>query len=104
MTKKEILKQWLKEPRAKYESKSSFVLGYGDGWEWVKDTLRPAATKNATFLSALKFAFAETDKFLKENSGKRKLTPEECTVYAVGFKDGVADSIKAIRKRLENSN
>lgn len=104
MTKKEILKRWLKEPRVKYGSKSNFVLGYGDGWEWVNDTLRPASTKNATFLSALKFVLAEIDKFLKENGGKRKLTPEECTLYAAGYKDGVADSVKAIRKRLENSN
>lgn len=50
MTKKEILKQWLDEPKVRYCGKSNFTLGYGDGWDWVKDTLRPTITKNAMFL------------------------------------------------------
>lgn len=37
MTKKEILKQWLDEPKVRYGSNSNFTLGYGDGWDWVKD-------------------------------------------------------------------
>ena len=39
MTKKEILKQWLEEPKVKYCSNSNFTLGYGDGWDWVKNVL-----------------------------------------------------------------
>lgn len=50
MTKKEILTQWLNEPKVRYGSNSNFTLGYGDGWDWVKETLRPAITKNAMFL------------------------------------------------------
>lgn len=53
MTKKEILKQWLDEPKVKYCGNSNFTLGYGDGWDWVKDTLRPAISKNAMFLRFL---------------------------------------------------
>lgn len=53
MTKKEILKQWLDEPKVKYCGSSNFTLGYGDGWDWVKDTLRPAISKNAMFLRFL---------------------------------------------------
>ena len=49
MTKKEILKQWLDEPKVRYGSNSNFTLGYGDGWDWCKDTLRPTITKNAMF-------------------------------------------------------
>lgn len=36
MTKKEIIKQWLDEPKVRYCGKSNFTLGYGDGWDWVK--------------------------------------------------------------------
>ncbi len=39
MTKKEIIKQWLDEPKVRYCGKSNFTLGYGDGWDWVKDVL-----------------------------------------------------------------
>lgn len=53
MTKKEIIKQWLDEPKVRYCNNSNFTLGYGDGWDWVKDVLRPAITKNAMFLRFL---------------------------------------------------
>lgn len=49
---------WLNEPKAVFGSKSNICLGYGDGWDWVKDTLRPTTTKNAMFLRALEIAFS----------------------------------------------
>lgn len=103
MTKKEILKQWCDEPRKKYGSCSRFVAGYADGWEWVKDTLGSTLTKNATFSSSLDSAFAVVDTFLKKKNGNKKPEPKDCTVYAVGYKDGVKDSVVAIRKRLEQA-
>lgn len=80
MTKKEILVKWLDEPRVKYGSESNMVLGYGDGWEWVKDTLRPASTKNATFLKALEFSLGEVRAYLKkeEHQGKYHRRGHDC--------------------------
>lgn len=103
MTKKDILRQWLDEPRVKYGNTSNFTLGYGDGWEWVKDTLRPAITKNAMFLKALGLAFGEVERFLKSKGGK-KPSEEECTLFAVGYRDGVRDAMLAIKNRFEKLN
>lgn len=72
--KKEIIKQWLDEPKVRYCNNSNFTLGYGDGWDWVKDVLRPAITKNAMFLRFLEYGFREIEEFLKskpENRAKR---------------------------------
>ena len=99
MTKKEILKQWLEEPKVKYCSNSNFTLGYGDGWDWVKDTLRPAITKNAMFLRFLEHGIREIEEFLKSKTGK--LSEEDCSLYSVGYKDGVKDAMIAIKNRFE---
>lgn len=100
MTKKEILKQWLEEPKVKYCSKSNFTLGYGDGWARVKDVLRPAITKNAMFLKFLEHVFREIEEFLKSKTGKP--SEEDCLLYSVGYKDGVKDAMIAIKNRFEN--
>lgn len=99
MTKKEILKQWIDEPKVRYDSNSNFTLGYGDGWDWVKDTLRPAITKNAMFLRSLEHCFREIEEFLKSKTGKP--SEEDCTLYSVGYKDGVNDAMIAIKNRFE---
>lgn len=99
MTKKEILKQWLDEPKVRYCGKSNFTLGYGDGWDWVKDTLRPTITKNAMFLRLLEQVFREIEEFLKPKS--EKPSEEDCTLYSVGYKDGVKDAMIAIKNRFE---
>ena len=99
MTKKEIIKQWLDEPKVKYCGSSNFTLGYGDGWDWVKDTLRPAITKNAMFLRFLEHGFCEIEEFLKSKS--EKPSEEDCTLYSVGYKDGVTDAMIAIKNRFE---
>lgn len=95
---------WIAEPRTVFGSKSNFHLGYGDGWEWVKDTLRPTTTKNATFLRFLDVAFREIEVFIKKKSDRKNLMEEDCTLYAVGYKDGVKDALKAIKGRLEKIN
>lgn len=99
MTKKEILKQWLDEPKVKYCGNSNFTLGYGDGWGWCKDTLRLAITKNAMFLRFLEHGFREIEKFLKSKTGKP--SEEDCSLYSVGYKDGVKDAMIAIKNRFE---
>lgn len=99
MTKKEILKKWLEEPKVKYGSNSNFTLGYGDGWDWCKDTLRPAITKNAMFLRFLEHGFREIEEFLKSKS--EKPSEEDCSLYSVGYKDGVKDAMIAIKNRFE---
>lgn len=99
MTKKEILKQWLEEPKVKYCSNSNSTLGYGDGWDWVKDTLRLAITKNAMFLRFLEHGFREIEEFLKSKTGKP--SEEDCSLYSVGYKDGVKDAMIAIKNRFE---
>ena len=115
MTKKEILKQWLDEPKVKYCGNSNFTLGYGDGWDWVKDVLRPAITedgwdlvkdvlrpaitKNAMFLRFLEYGFREIEEFLKSKTGKP--SEEDCSLYSVGYKDGVKDAMIAIKNRFE---
>ena len=99
MTKKEILKQWLDEPKVRYGSNSNFTLGYGDGWDWCKDTLRPTITKNAMFLRFLEHGFREIEEFLKPKS--EKPSEEDCTLYSVGYKDGVKDAMIAIKNRFE---
>lgn len=99
MTKKEIIKQWLDEPKVRYCGKSNFTLGYGDGWDWVKDVLRPAITKNAMFLRFLEYGFREIEEFLKPKS--EKPSEEDCTLYSVGYKDGVNDAMIAIKNRFE---
>lgn len=104
MTKKEILVKWLDEPRVKYGSESNMVLGYGDGWEWVKDTLRPASTKNATFLKALDFSLKEVKSYLKKKSIKENITEEDMTVYGTGYRDGVRDALAAIENRFKKHN
>lgn len=86
MTKKEILKQWLDEPKVKYCGNSNFTLGYGDGWDWVKDVLRPTITKNAMFLRFLEHGFCEIEEFLKSNS--EKPSEEDCTLYSVCWIQG----------------
>lgn len=100
MTKKEILKKWLEEPKVRYCGKSNFTLGYGDGWDLVKDTLRPTITKNAMFLRFLEHGFREIEEFLKSKSGKP--SEDDCTLYSVGYKDGVKDAMIAIKNRFEN--
>lgn len=100
MTKKEIIKQWLDEPKVRYCNNSSFTLGYGDGWDWVKDVLRPAITKNAMFLRFLEYGFREIEEFLKSKTGKP--SEEDCSLYFVGYKDGVNDAMIAIKNRFEN--
>lgn len=104
MTKKEVLKDWLNKPKVRYGTASSFHVGYGDGWDWVKNVLNPSITKNATFQKALDFSFAEIDRWLKAKSEKRKLGAEECTVYFVGYRDGVQDAVDSIRKRISKLN
>lgn len=99
MTKKEILKQWLDEPKVRYCSNSNFTLGYGDEWDWCKDTLRPAITKNAMFLRFLEHVFREIEEFLKSKTGKP--SEEDCSLYSVGYKDGVKDAMIAIKNRFE---
>lgn len=99
MTKKEILKQWLEEPKVKYCSNSNFTLGYCDGWDWCKDTLRPAITKNAMFLRFLEHGFREIEEFLKSKTVKP--SEEDCSLYSVGYKDGVKDAMIAIKNRFE---
>jgi len=99
MTKKEIIKQWLDEPKVRYCNNSNFTLGYGDGWDWVKDVLRPAITKNAMFLRFLEYGFREIEEFLKSKTGKP--SEEDCSLYSVGYKDGVNDSMIAIKNRFE---
>lgn len=99
MTKKEILKKWLEEPKVRYGSNSNFTLGYGDGWDWCKDTLRPAITKNAMFLRFLEHSFREIEEFLKSKTGKP--CEENCSLYSVGYKDGVNDAMIAIKNRFE---
>lgn len=99
MTKKEILTQWLNEPKGRYGSNSNFTLGYGDGWDWVKETLRPAITKNAMFLRFLEHGFREIEEFLKSKTGKP--SEEDCSLYSVGYKDGVNDAMIAIKNRFE---
>lgn len=99
MTKKEILTQWLNEPKVRYGSNSNFTLGYGDGWDWVKETLRPSITKNAMFLRFLEHGFREIEEFLKSKTGK--LSEEDCSLYSVGYKDGVNDAMIAIKNRFE---
>lgn len=99
MTKKEILKQWLDEPKVRYCSNSNFTLGYGDGWDWCKDTLRPAITKNAMFLRFLEHVFREIEEFLKSKTGKP--SEEDCSLYSVGYKDGGKDAMIAIKNRFE---
>lgn len=99
MTKKEILKQWLDEPKVKYCGNSNFTLGYGDGWDWVKDVLRSTITKNAMFLRFLEHGFCEIEEFLKSKS--EKPSEEDCTLYSVGYKDGVKDAMIAIKNRFE---
>ena len=84
MTKKEILKQWLEEPKVKYCSNSNFTLGYGDGWNWVKNVLRPAITKNAMFLRFLEHGFREIEEFLKSKTGKP--SEEDCLYIPLGTK------------------
>lgn len=102
MTKKEILREWLEEPEVRYMSESSICVGYGDGWRWVKDTLRPTITKSAMFLRALEYSFGEIDSFLKSKSLKKDLQEEDYTLYAMGYKDGVKDAVKAIKTRFDN--
>lgn len=104
MTKKEILVKWLDEPRVKYGSESNMVLGYGDGWEWVKDTLRPASTKNATFLKALEFSLGEVRVYLKKKSIKENVTEEDLTLYGMGYRDGVGDALASLEKRFKKYN
>lgn len=104
MTKKETLIAWLNESKAVFGSKSNICLGYGDGWDWVKDTLRPTTTKNAMFLRALEIAFSEIEGFLKEKSDNKNLKEEDFTLYAVGYKDGVKDALAAIKGRFEKIN
>lgn len=100
MTKKEIIKQWLDEPKVRYCNNSNFTLGYGDGWDWVKDVLRQAITKNAMFLRFLEYGFREIEEFLKSKTGKP--SEEDCSLYSVGYKDGVNDAMIAIKNRFEN--
>lgn len=104
MTKKEILVKWLDEPRVRYDSESNMVLGYGDGWECVKETLRPASTKNATFLKALDFSLGEVRSYLKRKSVKENITDEDKTVYGTGYRDGVRDALAAIENRFKKYN
>lgn len=99
MTKKEILTQWLNEPKVRYGSNLNFTLGYGDGWDWVKETLRPAITKNAMFLRFLEHGFREIEEFLKSKTGKP--SEEDCSLYSVGYKDGVNDAMIAIKNRFK---
>lgn len=99
MTKKEILKQWLDEPKVKYCGNSNFTLGYGDGWDWVKDVLRSTITKNAMFLRFLEYGFREIEEFLKSKTGKP--SEEDCSLYSVGYKAGVNDAMIAIKNRFE---
>lgn len=96
--------KWLDEPRVKYGSESNMVLGYGDGWEWVKDTLRPASTKNATFLKALEFSLGEVRAYLKKKSIKENITEEDMTVYGTGYREGVGDALAAIENRFKKCN
>lgn len=98
MAKKEILRKWLGEPTIEYGSGSSFVLGHHDGWEWVKETLRPVITKNATFLKALDYSFGQIDAFLKQKDGGKALGGH--TLYGVGYEYGVKDATRVIRNRL----
>ena len=104
MTKKEILVKWIGEPRVRYCSKSPIVLGYGDGIDWVKDMLRPALTKNATFLNALEFCLREVREFLKSNKEKKKVTKEAFTLYEQGYNDGVSDAMMTLEGRLMRCN
>lgn len=104
MTKKDTLIAWLNEPKAVYGSKSNICLGYGDGWDWVKDTLRPTTTKNAMFLRVLEIALSEIERFLKKKSDKKNLSEEDYTLYAIGYKDGVKDALAAIKGRFEKIN
>ncbi len=101
MTKKDILRAWLDEPEVRYMSKSNICLGYGDGWRWVKDTLRPTLTKNAMFLRALEQSFNAIEMFLKSKSRKEDLQEEDYTLYAIGYKEGVRDAVKAIKERFD---
>lgn len=96
--------KWLNEPRVKYGSESNMVLGYGDGWEWVKDTLRPASTKNATFLKALDFSLGEVRSYLKKKSIKENVTDEDRTLYGTGYREGVRDALVAIENRFKKYN
>lgn len=73
MTKKEIIKQWLDEPKVRYCNNSNFTLGYG---------------------------FREIEEFLKSKTGKP--SEEDCSLYSVGYKDGVNDAMIAIKNRFEN--
>ena len=98
MTKKEILKKWLEEPKVRYGSNSNFTLGYGDGLDWVKDTLRPAITKNAMFLRFLEHGFREIEEFLKSKTGKP--SEEDCSLYSVGYKDSSSGSLLIRLERL----
>lgn len=102
MTKKEILRVWLDEPEVRYMSESSICLGYGDGRRWVKDTLRPTLTKNSMFLRALEQSFNAIEMFLKSKSRKEDLQEEDYTLFAIGYKDGVRDAVKAIKERFDN--
>lgn len=104
MTKKEILVRWLDEPRVRYGSESNMVLGYGDGWEWVKETLNPASTKNATFLKALDFSLGEVRAYLKRKSIKENVTDEDRTLYGMGYREGVRDALASLEKRFKKHN
>lgn len=100
MTKKEILKQWLEEPKTRHGGSSKVVLGYSDGWQWVKDTLQPTITKNAMFLRTLEHSFREIENFLKSKEEK-KPSEEDCTLYAIGHRDGVRDAMSSVKNRFE---
>lgn len=104
MTKREILRIWLDEPRTRYSSKSNIVLGYGDGWEHVKDTLRPSLGRNATFLIVLGASIKELNAYLVQKSSKKNWQEEDYTLYAHGYRDGVRDALAAISGRFEKAS
>lgn len=52
------------------------------------------------FLRFLEHGFCEIEEFLKSKS--EKPCEEDCSLYSVGYKDGVKDAMIAIKNRFEN--
>ena len=51
------------------------------------------------FLRFLEHGFREIEEFLKSKTGKP--SEEDCSLYSVGYKDGVKDAMIAIKNRFE---
>lgn len=68
-------------------------------WIGVKIPYDQLLRRNAMFIRFLEYGFREIEEFLKSKTVKP--CEEDCTLYSVGYKDGVNDAMIAIKNRFE---